>query len=58
MRARRSPGEVDSVVAHGTGTALNDPVEAALIRRYFGGGPGPLVTAVKGAIGHTSEAPR
>ncbi|MEU6720246.1 beta-ketoacyl synthase N-terminal-like domain-containing protein [Nonomuraea sp. NPDC046802] len=52
-RAGRAPGEVDVVYAHGTGTALNDPVEAAALRELHGS-PGPLVTAVKGAVGHTS----
>lgn len=52
-RASRSPAQVDLVVAHGTGTALNDPLEATVLQRLFGSG-GPLVTAVKGALGHTS----
>ncbi|MER7274948.1 beta-ketoacyl synthase N-terminal-like domain-containing protein [Dactylosporangium sp. NPDC000244] len=51
-RAGRAPSDVDLVVAHGTGTALNDPVEAGVLRAEVGGRP--LVTAVKGAIGHTS----
>jgi 3-oxoacyl-[acyl-carrier-protein] synthase II len=54
-RADRAPEEVDLVVAHGTGTALNDPVEAQLIREVLlGDPPGPFVTAVKGSVGHTS----
>lgn len=54
-RADRSPADVDLVFAHGTGTALNDPVEAqALTELYRDCEPGPLVTAVKGAVGHTS----
>jgi 3-oxoacyl-[acyl-carrier-protein] synthase II len=52
-RAGRAPGDVDLVVAHGTGTQLNDPTEADAIRAVLGT-PGPLVTAVKGAVGHTS----
>lgn len=56
-RSGRAAGQVDLVVAHGTGTLLNDPVEAAAIRAILAGtGPGPLITAVKGAIGHTSGA--
>jgi 3-oxoacyl-[acyl-carrier-protein] synthase II len=55
-RAARRPGEVDLVVAHGTGTALNDALEAGLIRRLSAGAPGPWITAIKGAIGHTSGA--
>ncbi|MBV9447198.1 MAG: hypothetical protein JO345_15055 [Streptosporangiaceae bacterium] len=56
-RAGRSPADVDLVLAHGTGTRLNDPTEAAALREIFAGQrPGPLVTAVKGAVGHTSGA--
>jgi 3-oxoacyl-[acyl-carrier-protein] synthase II len=54
-RAGRDTGEVDVVYAHGTGTGLNDPTEAAVLRELFGA-PGPLVTGVKGAVGHTSGA--
>nr|WP_205807995.1 beta-ketoacyl synthase N-terminal-like domain-containing protein [Micromonospora sp. HNM0581] len=56
-RGDRHPAEVDLVVAHGTGTALNDPAECAAIREVLvAGGADPLVTAVKGATGHTSGA--
>lgn len=54
-RARRRPEQVDVVVAHGTGTALNDPLEASLFGRLFGPKM-PLITGVKGAVGHTSGA--
>jgi 3-oxoacyl-[acyl-carrier-protein] synthase II len=50
--ARAGRSDVDLVIAHGTGTALNDPMEATAIRDELG--DRPLVTAVKGAIGHTS----
>jgi 3-oxoacyl-[acyl-carrier-protein] synthase II len=54
-RAETAAGEVDLVVAHGTGTALNDSVEAGVIAGVLAAaGPGPLITAVKGATGHTS----
>jgi 3-oxoacyl-[acyl-carrier-protein] synthase II len=56
MRARRRPSEVDLVVAHATGTALNDPIESELLRALYGSGRYPLVTAIKGATGHTSGA--
>lgn len=54
-RAGRSPRDVDVVLAHGTGTALNDPAECAALSRVLSGdGADPAVTAVKGATGHTS----
>ena len=47
--------QVDLVLAHGTGTALNDATEAGVLAEVFAGcEPGPLVTALKGAVGHTS----
>jgi 3-oxoacyl-[acyl-carrier-protein] synthase II len=56
-RSGRGAAEVDVVYAHGTGTDLNDPTEAAVLHEVFGAnGTGPLVTAVKGAVGHTSGA--
>jgi len=56
-RAGRRADEVDVVFAHGTGTELNDPTEAAVLGEVFAvTDPGPLVTAVKGAVGHTSGA--
>jgi 3-oxoacyl-[acyl-carrier-protein] synthase II len=56
-RARRTPADVDLVVAHATGTRLNDPMESEVLRRTFEYAPTrPLVTALKGALGHTSGA--
>jgi 3-oxoacyl-[acyl-carrier-protein] synthase II len=56
-RAGRSPLAVDLVLAHGTGTTLNDPLEARLIGSTLSADVHrPLVTAVKGALGHTSGA--
>lgn len=53
--AGREPAAVDLVVAHGTGTALNDTAESEALRAVLlGAGADPLVTAVKGATGHTS----
>jgi 3-oxoacyl-[acyl-carrier-protein] synthase II len=51
------PEEVDCVNAHGTGTMLNDPVEARALHRLFG----PRVSSVpvcanKGSIGHLISA--
>lgn len=49
------PRDVDLVYAHGTGTKLNDAVEAQVLREVFADdGGGPAITGVKGATGHTS----
>jgi 3-oxoacyl-[acyl-carrier-protein] synthase II len=54
-RPGRDPAEVSLVLAHGTGTALNDPAECQAMREVLlAGGADPLVTAIKGAVGHTS----
>ncbi len=54
-RGGRAPRDVDLVVAHGTGTLLNDPMEAQLIAEVYGTSErAPCVAAVKGAVGHTS----
>jgi 3-oxoacyl-[acyl-carrier-protein] synthase II len=54
-RGQAAPSDIGLVFAHGTGTALNDVTEAAVLAEVFAGSsPGPLVTAVKGAVGHTS----
>ena len=50
-----APGEVGFVSAHGTGTVLNDAMEAEAFRRVFGA-RGVPVNSVKGAIGHTLGA--
>ncbi len=55
-RAGLRPDEIGLVVAHGTGTQLNDPVEAAALLEAFGEAARPHVTGIKGAIGHTSGA--
>lgn len=49
------PDQVDLVSAHGTGTPLNDAVEADLLPRLFGGHH-PAVIAIKSWIGHLSAA--
>lgn len=54
-RAGRRPRETGLVLAHGTGTALNDPTECAALRDVLvADGGDPLITGVKGAVGHTS----
>ncbi|WP_031076422.1 beta-ketoacyl-[acyl-carrier-protein] synthase family protein [Streptomyces sp. NRRL WC-3742] len=51
------PADVDLVMAHGTGTLLNDEAEATALAEVFGADAGrPLVTAVKSMTGHTSGA--
>ncbi|MER5541062.1 beta-ketoacyl synthase N-terminal-like domain-containing protein [Streptomyces sp. NPDC002589] len=52
-RAGVREDDIGFVVAHGTSTALNDPTEAEALLEVFGA-DGPPVTAIKGAIGHTS----
>jgi 3-oxoacyl-[acyl-carrier-protein] synthase II len=53
--AAADPSEVDVVFAHGTGTRLNDTMEAAAVRDVFGTAP-PPVTALKSMVGHTQGA--
>ena len=50
-RAGWDASEVDYVNAHGTGTQLNDATEAHVIETMFEA-PGPLVSSLKGHIGH------
>ncbi|MFD7905660.1 beta-ketoacyl-[acyl-carrier-protein] synthase family protein [Kitasatospora sp. NPDC059722] len=49
-----APYEIGHVNAHGTGTPLNDPAEAAALRQVFH--RPPPVTANKSVIGHTMGA--
>jgi 3-oxoacyl-[acyl-carrier-protein] synthase II len=47
--------DVDVVYTHGTGTLLNDRAEAGALSAVFADvHPGPAMTAVKAATGHTS----
>lgn len=50
-----APTEVDYICAHGTGTPLNDAVEAAAIHEVFGNNP-PPTSSIKSMIGHTMGA--
>ncbi|WP_234430851.1 beta-ketoacyl-[acyl-carrier-protein] synthase family protein [Streptomyces sp. NRRL F-4489] len=50
-----APADIAVVNAHGTGTPLNDAVEARSLLEFFGPG-GPLVFATKGAFGHSLGA--
>lgn len=51
-RAGVSAARIDLLIGHGSGTGLNDPAEVTAIRATLGAAP--LVTAFKGAVGHTS----
>jgi 3-oxoacyl-[acyl-carrier-protein] synthase II len=56
-RAAVDPEDIDLVLAHGTGTLLNDLTEAQALREVFAGRTRrPLVTALKSLTGHTSGA--
>ncbi len=51
------PEDVVAIEAHGTGTTLGDPIEAAAIGRVYGGGARPVVVgAVKAHLGHAELA--
>jgi 3-oxoacyl-[acyl-carrier-protein] synthase II len=51
------PGDIDFVSAHGTGTALNDRVETAVLHRVLGARALEVpVNSIKGALGHTMGA--
>ena len=52
--ARLSPGSVDYVNAHGTGTPLGDVAESQAIHRLFG--DAVCVSSIKGAVGHCIAA--
>ena len=49
--AGASPGDVDFISAHGTGTPFNDRIETLAIRELFGA-DAPPVSSTKSAIGH------
>jgi 3-oxoacyl-[acyl-carrier-protein] synthase II len=52
-KANIDPGAIDYLNAHGTGTILNDEVEARAISSTFGSYSDTLpVTSIKGTIGH------
>ncbi len=57
QRANSEPKDVDLIMAHGTGTALNDRTEALAIREFFGSAAERvLISGLKSMIGHTSGA--
>jgi acyl transferase domain-containing protein/protein-L-isoaspartate O-methyltransferase len=55
--ARVRPDEVQYIEAHGTGTALGDPIEVNALASVFGGRADPLwIGSVKTNIGHLEAA--
>jgi len=54
QRSGLNPGDIDAVHTHGTSTAQNDRMEAALIEQILGSHP--LIMATKGSTGHTLGA--
>lgn|SRR5690554_27090 len=52
--ANRALDEVDYINLHGTGTALNDAMESAVVARLFS--HQPLCSSSKGQLGHTLGA--
>lgn len=57
-RSGLNPEDIDFIEAHGTGTAVGDPIEAAAIGRVYGGSRArPLpIGSVKGNLGHLESA--
>ncbi len=59
-RAQVTPESIRLLEAHGTGTALGDPIEFAALRRVFGGrradGSRSALGSVKTNIGHVDSA--
>ncbi|MDG2332724.1 MAG: beta-ketoacyl synthase N-terminal-like domain-containing protein [Myxococcota bacterium] len=59
-RADLLPGEIDFLEAHGTGTAIGDPIEAASLGDVMGEGRDPAhplrISSIKGNIGHAESA--
>jgi len=52
-----SPGDVSYVSAHGTGTPVNDRLEAIALTRVFGSGGGGIpASSIKSMIGHAMGA--
>jgi 3-oxoacyl-[acyl-carrier-protein] synthase II len=55
-RAGLQPDDIDWVCAHGTGTPANDGVEARATAKVLAGRDRPVVSSVKGQLGHAVGA--
>ena len=52
-----TPGDIDYISAHGTGTYVGDRIETSAIKRVFGDRAKAVpVSSIKGALGHTIGA--
>lgn len=52
-----TPGDIDCVVPHGTGTPLNDSTESRALREVFGAGTATMAAySLKAMLGHTGGA--
>lgn len=54
--AKLAPGGIGYINAHGTGTALNDLVESSAIKSVFQPDERPMVSSIKGVVGHSLGA--
>ncbi|GAA4713159.1 beta-ketoacyl-[acyl-carrier-protein] synthase family protein [Phytohabitans rumicis] len=55
-RAGIEPDDIDWVCAHGTGTPANDAVEARAVAKALAGRRRPVLSSVKGQLGHAEGA--
>ncbi len=53
-RSRLTPGDIDYIHTHGTGTLLNDRIESKIIQHLFP--PTVAISSTKGSSGHTLGA--